>query len=126
MELKPQLQQSQQTPRSDPIQDLQPLPDLKSKTRIKLSPLGELDIEAEGLSANDTKELTNFVLSINADNLLRQRAIKDVCKDSEDIFSHLIAFTLISGISLFGVYAISKVFTPQHTYSFYGESQHIV
>jgi hypothetical protein len=123
MELKPQPQK--QEIRSDPIQELQPLPELKSKTRIKLSPLGELDIEAEGLSAEDRKELTNFALAINADNLLRQRAIKDVCKDSEDIFSHLIALTLISGISLFGVYAVSKIFTPQPSYS-YVKSQHVV
>jgi hypothetical protein len=97
--------------------DLPPSPELKApqktKLNIKYLPSGEVSIKSEGLSQSQSRDVTDFLLTINADNILRQRATQQVCKDSNEIFNHLIAFIICSGITLLSIYSISKIFQPQ-------------
>ena len=108
------------------LQEALHLPELekpKGKVNLKYSPSGELSIETDSLSDSQAKEFTDFILAINADNILRQRAVQQVCKDSSDIFNHLIAFTLCSGITLFGVCTVSKVFQSQPQVGYGNQTQ---
>ena len=104
----------------------------KTKLNLKYLPSGEVSIESEGITQEQSKDFTDFIITINADNILRQRATKQVCKDSSEIFNHLIAFIICSGVTLFGIYAISKFFQPHPRTSYqiqrmiYGDNKHSI
>ena len=130
MELEPiQVSQSnrQEVPLSPELE-----PSQKIKLNLKYLPTGEVSIESEGITQEQSKDFTEFVLAINADNILRQRATQQVCKDSSEIFNHLIAFVICSAITLFGIYTISRILQPQPRTSYqiqrmlYGDNRHII
>jgi hypothetical protein len=130
MELEP-IQVSQSNP-----QEVPQSPELEHSQKIKLNlkylPSGEVSIESEGITQEQSKDFTDFILTINADNILRQRATQQVCKDSSEIFNHLIAFVVCSAITLFGIYTISRILQPQPRTSYqiqrmiYGDNRHII
>jgi hypothetical protein len=105
--------QISQSTHQDPLPLLEAALSQKIKLNLRYLPSGEVSIESEGINQGQSKEFTDFLLAINADNILRQRAAQQVCKDSRELFSHLLAFIICSGITLLGIYTIGKVFQPK-------------
>lgn len=89
----------------------------ESKLNIKLSPQGDLNIDAENLTDNQSKELSDLILSVDANNVLRLRTVKQTAKEANDVISHILALIVLSFIALIGVYCVSKVYQPtNHKY----------
>lgn len=111
--------------------DPQQLPTLelpKSKVKINISQQGDIGFEAEGLTKEETQELTYFALSINSDNVLRQRVISQMMKDNSEFLTHLLTYTIILGLLLFLSYGIGKIFQPQNKpiEANYGGDRHLI
>lgn len=106
------------------MQDPQPLPQLqirnelptlepKNKVKINISQQGDIGFEAEGLTKEEAQELTYFALSVNSDNILRQRVITQAMKDNSEFLTHLITFITITGLILFTGHTVSRFLQPQ-------------